>query len=329
MKKFGFPVLLILMTALSTVGYGAEQSIHLEYKPNAKLKRSPASVAGSKIYFEDFRDQRAQPRQLGENLEDKEKRVLVVTSDPQGAGHLVRSALDKEFRNKGFSVVGGPGSAEKIIGGTLIKFWTVETNRYNSQTQIKVEVKDKSGGIHYSKMVSGTGKNFGRSLSETNYNESISDSLVMIIEELFTDQEFLRALSEKGAASRPGDRKLPPEISPPPSAPMSPPPSVTSENDYIFHRVYAGETMATIAKWYSGNANNWKILASHNLEKEPFKMKADDVVKVPRSLATANPAQPGFSTASGRTATGKDKKVSPAPPASTPPPVTGPAFGPK
>jgi len=332
-KKLG----IILSVLLLGVGFiearGSEQTIQVEYKPNAKVKQSPSSVPSQKIFFDEFRDQRSQPRLLGENLEDKGNRVMVVSSDPQAAGNLVKSALNKEFRNKGFFVVGSPGQAEKIIGGSLVKFWTVETNRYNTDTLLKLEVRDKNGRVLFQKNYSGAGKNFGRSLSETNYNESFSDSLVMIVEALFSDHEFLRALAEKPAALR-AEEKAPhaPPVAPSPAPPA---PAATEppapNGDYLFHKVYAGETLATIAKWYSGNANNWKVLASHNLDKEPFKLKAQEVVRIPLTLASANKAQPGFSTASPKASVRKGKKTAPPSPAAPgpPPPVTGPAFGPK
>ena len=333
MKKLGIILSVLLLGAGFIEARGSEQTIQVEYKPNAKVKKSPPSVPSLKIFFDEFRDQRSQPRQLGENLEDKGSRVVVVSSDPQAAGNLVKSALNKEFKNKGFFVVGSPGQAEKIIGGSLVKFWTVETNRYNTETLIKLEVRDKIGRVLFQKNYSGAGKNFGRSLSETNYNESFSDSLVMITEALFSDHEFLRALAEKPAVLR-AEEKAPP---PPPVAPSPAPPapaiseSPAPNGDFIFHKVFAGETLATIAKWYSGNANNWKVLASHNLDKEPFKLKAQEVVRIPRNLATTNKEQPGFSTASSKAGPRKDKKTtSPSPAAPEPsPPVTGPAFGPK
>ena len=328
-KKFGFGLFLLIGAAWGAAAFGAEQNIHLEYKPNTKVKRSPAAVPGSKIFFGEMRDQRSNPRQVGENLEDKEKRIVVVSPDPQGAGALIRSALSKEFGSKGFAVVGGPGAADKIIEGTLVKFWTVETNRYNSQTQLRLEVKDKNGGVHFSRTYSGSGKNFGRSLSETNYNESISDSLVMIVEALFSDQEFLRSLAEKSPPLRAEDKK-PPVPGPPPPPPPVPAKTAEPGEDFLFHRVFAGETMATIAKYYSGNANNWKVLASHNLDKEPFKLKADEVVKVPRSLATVHREQSTVTTAAVREPAGKGKKQGPAAPGpGATPPGTGPAFGPK
>ena len=115
----------------------------------------------------------------------------------------VEAALTNEFRKKGFTLVDQAGQADKIVGGSLIKFWTVETSRYNTETQVKMEIRDPSGRVTFSRLVTGTGKNFGRSLSEINYNESFSDSLVMIIETLLVDQDFIQALGEKPAPARP------------------------------------------------------------------------------------------------------------------------------
>jgi uncharacterized lipoprotein YajG len=330
-KKLGIILSVLLLGAGFIEARGSEQTIQVEYKPNAKVKKSPSSVPSQKIYFEEFRDQRSQPRLLGENLEDRGNRVMVVSSDPQAAGNLVRTALNKEFRHKGFSVVGSPGQAERIVGGSLVKFWTVETNRYNTETQVRLEVHDKNGRVHFQRNYTGVGKNFGRSLSETNYNESFSDSLVMIVEELFSDHEFLRSLSEKPTTLR-AEEKAP--HAPPVAPPAAPAPNelLAPNADYLFHKVHAGETLATIAKWYSGNANNWKILASHNLDKEPFRLRAQEVVKIPWSLASVHKEQPAFSTASSKAASARKGKKTPTPAPAAPDPapsITGPAFGPK
>jgi len=193
----------IFFIFLTSEAQTAQQTISLEYKPNAKVKASPAAVPPAKIFFGEFKDERPDPRQVGENTEDKAKRVVIATDDPKASGHLVEAALTNEFRKKGFTLVNQAGQAEKIVGGSLLKFWTVETSRYNTEAQVKMEVRDPAGRVTFSRLVTGTGKNFGRSLSETNYNESFSDSLVMIIETLFLDQDFIKALGEKTAPASP------------------------------------------------------------------------------------------------------------------------------
>jgi hypothetical protein len=384
----------ILFIFLTSGAKTAQQTISLEYKPNAKVKVSPASVPPLRIFFGEFKDERPDPSQVGENLEDKAKRVVIATDDPKASGHLVGSALTNEFRKKGFRLVDQAGQADKIVGGSLIKFWTVETNRYNTETKVKLEIRDPSGQVVFSRLVTGTGKNFGRSLSETNYNESFSDSLVMIIEALFLDQDFIRALGEKPAPPRPiapappavkeppvvaakvpvkspepvverpplpekADR-LPPtakateperpavpepakvqkpltvttESVPPKTAPLriAPPEPEKPPLQFIEHRVIPGETMATIAKWYTGDTTLWPAIAQHNLGLSPFKLKEGTVVKVPITLATEHTEQPEYSTAAGpvsKPVKKGPKGPPPTPPSGAPPAPAIPVFGPK
>jgi hypothetical protein len=385
----------IIFIFLTSGAKTAQQTISLEYKPNAKVKVSPASVPPLRIFFGEFKDERPDPSQVGENLEDKTKRVVIAADDPKASGHLVGSALTNEFRKKGFRLVDQAGQADKIVGGSLIKFWTVETNRYNTETQVKLEIRDPSGQVTFSRLVTGTGKNFGRSLSETNYNESFSDSLVMIIETLFLDQDFIRALGEKPAPARPiapapstvkeppvvaakvpvkspeppvverpslpekaespplpakaaePERPAPPdpakvqkpltvisEPAPPKTTPVkvAPPGPEKPPAEFIEHRVIPGETMATIAQWYTGDTTLWPVIAQHNLGLNPFKLKGGEVVRVPFSVATLHSEQPGYSTAAGpvsKPVKKGPKGPPPTPPAGAPPAPAIPVFGPK
>lgn len=73
-------------------------------------------------------------------------------------------------------------------------------------------------------------------------------------------------------------------------------PPEPAKPDYIFHKVYAGETMATIAKWYTGRESAWREIAAENPGLNPRSLKKGDIVKVPVSLATAHTEQPPHST---------------------------------
>lgn len=66
--------------------------------------------------------------------------------------------------------------------------------------------------------------------------------------------------------------------------------------EFIFHKVYAGETMATIAKWYTGKENKWRDIAQDNPGLSPWNLKAGDIVKVSFALATFHTEQPPYST---------------------------------
>ena len=191
-------LLCCLLIPFTVIAKSDSLTIDLEFKPRENVKVHPKNVPAGKIFFEPIHDARSNSRTIGENLEDKDQKVTIKTSnEPSG---FVRSVLIREFRNKKFSVEDNAGSASKIITGTLIKFWTVETSSYDSQTQLKIEVKDRTGRVHYSNTYAGVGKNRGRSLSDTNYDESISNSMTSLIDKVFSDQEFLSALSERSVA---------------------------------------------------------------------------------------------------------------------------------
>jgi hypothetical protein len=76
---------------------------------------------------------------------------------------------------------------------------------------------------------------------------------------------------------------------------MAPP--AVERPQFIFHKVMAGETMATIARWYSGKESKWEEIAEHNPDLSPFKLRKDDIVKVPIYMATVHSEQPSYSTA--------------------------------
>ena len=101
------------------------------------------------------------------------------------------------------------------------------------------------------------------------------------------------------------------------------PAPVVAPSKYIFHRVKAGETMASISRWYTGKESNWKDIARENPELKPFALKKDDIVKVPTALAKSHLDPPSGSTAPAK----KPKKASSAPAGKEAPPEDSGAFG--
>jgi len=85
--------------------------------------------------------------------------------------------------------------------------------------------------------------------------------------------------------------------------------------------------MATIARWYSGKESKWEEIAEHNPNLSPFKLRKDDIVKVPIYMATVHTEQPNYSTAPR-----KGKKTSSGRTADSQPDAGGPpgeVFGPR
>jgi hypothetical protein len=205
-KRFIFVLLCCLL--IPWLVEAKEKEINLEYKPRDKVTVNPKDVPVMKIYFEEVKDIRSNPREIGENQENKDKKIQIVTSEDNGARKFVLSVLKNEFKDKGFKIEENIDEAQKIIRGTLIKFWTVEESRYNSETQLRIEVKDKTGGVYFNRTFSGEGTNRGRSLSEVNYQESFSNAVARVMDKIFSDAEFLKMLSEKPKPPRVEEKQL-------------------------------------------------------------------------------------------------------------------------
>lgn len=195
MKK----LILILLCGL-LIPWSAEakdKTINLQYIPREKVKFNPKIVSTEKIFFEAIIDSRSQSREIGENIEDKKKPIKILTSREDGAVEFLLLILKKEFNEKGFKIETNPSGASKIISTTLLKFWTEETSTYNTEMQLRIEVKDKQGEPFFKKTYASASTNRGRSLSDGNYNECFSDALARIGDQLFSDLELLRGLAEK------------------------------------------------------------------------------------------------------------------------------------
>jgi len=85
------------------------------------------------------------------------------------------------------------------------------------------------------------------------------------------------------------------------------------EQAYIYHRVMSGETMSSIAQYYTGKQSMWREIANANPELTPFNLQKDEIVKVPMALATVHKEQPSYSTARKKTTSKKSSDAAAAP----------------
>ena len=85
---------------------------------------------------------------------------------------------------------------------------------------------------------------------------------------------------------------------------------------YYYHRVkYSGETLSIIAKWYTGDVENWQALTKANPKLDPKRINVGDKIRIPKKiLNTRKPMPRSFIVASTKR---KQQKV----PANTPPKV--------
>lgn len=135
--------------------------------------------------------------------------------------------------------------------------------------------------------------------------------------------------------SKPKDPPPPPPPPPPPDpAPAPPrdlPPTPAKKppaEEFIMHKVMAGETLATIAKWYHGKTSAWREIAAANPGVDPDRLREGQSLRIPLSIATLHKAPPDHSTAGGA-APAKKTAREPEPPAKETDNSAKPIFGPK
>lgn len=55
--------------------------------------------------------------------------------------------------------------------------------------------------------------------------------------------------------------------------------------NYFYHRVrYAGETLSIIAKWYTGDGENWRALSKANPKLNPNRIRVGSKIRIPAKL---------------------------------------------
>jgi LysM repeat protein len=149
---------------------------------------------------------------------------------------------------------------------------------------------------------------------------------------IFPEDPKAKSAAKAPETKKPSEPEKPKESPPhPPASPREPPPApakASPAEDFILHKVAAGETLATIAKWYSGKTAAWREIAAANPGLDPSRLKEGQTLKIPLSLATVHkePPQPSLSGSPGppkKTAKEKEDPEGPAPA------ETKPVFGPK
>jgi hypothetical protein len=145
---------------------------------------------------------------------------------------------------------------------------------------------------------------------------------------IFPEEAKAKPSPKAPEAKKPPESEKPKET-PPPAKEATPTPAKTAPlEDFILHKVAGGETLATIARWYSGKTTTWREIAAGNPGLDPSRLKEGQVIKIPLSIATVHKEPPAPSSAGSPAPakkTVKDKEDSESPGH----PEAKPVFGPK
>jgi LysM repeat protein len=105
---------------------------------------------------------------------------------------------------------------------------------------------------------------------------------------------FLLIWSLAGCAGTQEKAEAPPpvqQVQPPPVETKAPeplpaaPPEEPKEPPYLVHTVtWPGETLALIAKWYTGDTENWRAIAKANPRLNPRRIRLGSQIQIPSEL---------------------------------------------
>lgn len=137
-------------------------------------------------------DARKNPQLIGENREDADEgKILPVTTKDDVAAWCT-DRLRYILEQLGFEVVEGEGDV--ILTGQVRRFFVAETNTYEGDVGLKIEVKSQDARVLWSGIANGVANRFGRSYKLENYYEVMSDSLLDAVQKLADHEGFVKAV---------------------------------------------------------------------------------------------------------------------------------------
>jgi hypothetical protein len=171
-------------------------TVPLIYRPDEPIHRETALTNAPNLkLFVEVIDERPDKNKIGENVEDQTPKP--ITADAPVPAEFVRDAAVRELSGLGLLVVADKANANRVLTLHLSRFYCVESSVYDADVRANAVMSDSSGTQLWAGLVSGTKRNFGRSLSPVNYQEALSGAVQRMVGQLVSSQDFQKAIAVK------------------------------------------------------------------------------------------------------------------------------------
>jgi hypothetical protein len=188
-------MMLALGLVLSAVGCQRPSMlvVPLESRPTESIQVSGGLPLDQtiKIFVAPVEDVRPDKDRIGSNNE--EAIAIPIKNGSKMPAEFVRDSFAQEFSNLGLHVVES-GDATRVVKIKLQRFWAQETDKYMGSVTASISVTGALGTDVFSGVYTGTGDNFGRSLSVENYQETYTRAVQKLIENVVNDPAFQKGL---------------------------------------------------------------------------------------------------------------------------------------
>jgi hypothetical protein len=131
---------------------------------------------------------------VGENRERKTARPVRATSSVAAFSTTV---LKKCLADWGVRL----GPSGLVLKGEITNLWVAEENTYSTQANVRFKLEGQDGAVLWEGIAVGDAHQWGRSFSEENYNEQISDALKKTFANLLSNPGFQAAWSGERPAT--------------------------------------------------------------------------------------------------------------------------------
>lgn len=126
---------------------------------------------------------------IGKNiLRESTRLVKTNTMVPDWCEKQIVSTL------KSYGLTITEDSADYVISACINKFHVEEKKRYVGEAELRFEVNTIEGQYKWAAILSAESENWGRTFSAENYHESLSNSLLFIIESFLQNTQLVQAI---------------------------------------------------------------------------------------------------------------------------------------
>ena len=191
MKAHHFAVAIVL--CMSCLGCSSLQDIPLVWKPTSdpysEKSGSYPTFPNQSFKIIAFTDQRDNKAEIARNVENSEPKLVTTKDDvSKWCTDRFRELLQQyafDLRENGETVQ---------LRGEVVQFYVLEDNLYRGAVGLKITAEAPDKSMLWQGLVTGTSQRFGRSYSEENYYETLSDAYIEAVQNLVKDEGFAKAL---------------------------------------------------------------------------------------------------------------------------------------
>ena len=171
------------------------ENIPLVWKPEKEpIARMPSTDTGlreAKLKVAPMTDSRVNPKLIGESKVKLPVRTVTTADDVPA---FVTERVKKLLAGAGMVVVESGETA--VLNGDIQQYFVNETSdNYSGEVKIAFTVTDPAGNVRWQGVSQGTSTRIGRTYTEGNYYESLSDALSLATTSLLYDVGFQKAVT--------------------------------------------------------------------------------------------------------------------------------------